>query len=78
MSTEERIRLALNPDDRLKVGRVIHEGYVPSNVADLVHCLNIALRQAQANGFSGDEQRIKTEISRLIDDLDAAIRGDAS
>jgi diadenosine tetraphosphatase ApaH/serine/threonine PP2A family protein phosphatase len=40
-----RLRRALNPEDRLGAGRVIHKDYQPSNVADLVHCLNIWLGQ---------------------------------
>jgi len=40
-----RPRCALKPEDRLGAGRVIRKHYQPSNVADLVHCLNIWLGQ---------------------------------
>ena len=40
-----RLRHALKPEDRLGAGRVIRKHYQPSNVVDLVHCLNIWLGQ---------------------------------
>jgi hypothetical protein len=40
-----RLRCALKPEDRLGARRVIRKHYPPSNVADLVRCLNIWLGQ---------------------------------
>ena len=40
-----RLRCPLKPEDRFGAGRVIRKHYQPSNVADLVHCLNIWLGQ---------------------------------
>jgi len=40
-----RLRCALKPEDRFGTGRVIRKHSQPSNVADVVHCLNIWLGQ---------------------------------
>lgn len=68
---------ALRPPDRLGAGSVIHTGYVPSNVADLVHCLNIGMWQFLKRQDVGDGakiRRIKAEITWLINRCEKAAK----
>jgi hypothetical protein len=67
---------ALRPPDRLGAGRVVHGEYVPSNVADLVHCLNIWLGQELAREPKRVTviRRIKREITWLVNRCDRAIK----
>lgn len=50
---------------------MIHKDYQPSNVADLVHCLNIWL--LQEDDRMRQAEAIKTEIERLIEACEEAL-----
>lgn len=68
---------ALRPPDRLGAGRVVYDDYVPSNVADLVHCLNIWMGHELASEPKRKTviRRIKREIEWLINRCDRALKG---
>jgi len=72
-----RPRCALKPEDRLAAGRVIPNHYPPSNVADVVHRLNIEAAKPHgvftfATHPTRQAEAIKAEIKRPITPCDHA------
>lgn len=68
---------ALTAVDRMNAGRVVFDGYMPLNVADLIHCLNIWLSQELAREPKRKTmiRRLKTEITWNVNRCSRALKG---
>lgn len=67
---------ALEPDDRLNAGAIIHAGYKSESSLETMHLLHCCLAQIhkQPSLFTGDmTEKVRAEIERLMDRAEKAL-----